>query len=780
LEVKLKKSITKSFILFMLFIFVLSFFSFAAGPGEEQVIRNLRAFSKLYGYVRFFHPADEAAAIDWEQFAIYGAGKIKNAADSSQLKAVLEELFLPLAPTLQIYFTGETPQAVELPKNKEGLQVVAWQHQGVWLGGDGELYQSTRLNRKNKRPTISPSIAGMIFQEIDAVPYRGQEIKVNAYVRAEVELLRAQGNLWLMVEKEEKNKKKPVFYLERRNFPIKSKKWASYEISGPVDKEAVALSFGCLLRGAGKVWADRFQVEVKDDSGQWQPISLQNPGFESGDSDAPLLPWKMKERDYYYDQTENLTYTFKVTTENPYEGKKCLLIESPYTYLEGKLFDKHPLPGEYVDKELDSGLYCRLPLALYSDAHGTLGKNPAYPFQPLAEAVDAVKGPFSGNDEAVRLADVAVAWNIFRHFYPYFDVVKVNWDQQLTIALKSAMADKDEKDFANTLQRMLVELQDGHASVSNPKYTRGKRLPLRLRWIENQVVVTGTKDPVLEKGDIILSIDDKSTAQLLQEKMEYRSGSTQWKRTGALFYMLFGPADSKVRLKIQRAGEILEIEAERNYVGGLFDPPEFDYAPIEKREDNIFYVNVGRTTFEEVKKHIDEIAEARGVIFDVRGYPRNSQILRWLLKEKDTTEWTFTPLIIYPDQENLVGYKKKGAELEPLEPHIKGKVVFLTDNRALSQAETFMSFVEYYKLGEIVGQPTGGTNGNVNPFELPGGYYCYWTGMKVLKQDGRQLHLIGVLPTVPLEPTIKDVAAGRDTLLEKALEIIRQHHSSKK
>lgn len=196
----------------------------------------------------------------------------------------------------------------------------------------------------------------MIFQEIDAIPYRSQEIKVSAYVRTEVELLRAQGNLWMMIENEEEKKKKPVFYLERRNFPIKSKKWASYEISGSVDKEDVTLSFGCLLRGAGKIWADRFQVEVKDESGQWHPISLQNPGFESGDSNTPSIPWKMKERGYFSAKTENLTYTFKVTTENPYEGKKCLLIESPYTYLEEKLFDKHPLPGEYVDKELDSGL----------------------------------------------------------------------------------------------------------------------------------------------------------------------------------------------------------------------------------------------------------------------------------------------------------------------------------------------------------------------------------------------------------------------------------------
>jgi hypothetical protein len=77
----MKKSIVKSLIFVLLMVFLSSFFSFAADPGEEQVIRNLRAFSKLYGYVRFFHPADEAAAIDWEQFAIYGAGKVKNASE---------------------------------------------------------------------------------------------------------------------------------------------------------------------------------------------------------------------------------------------------------------------------------------------------------------------------------------------------------------------------------------------------------------------------------------------------------------------------------------------------------------------------------------------------------------------------------------------------------------------------------------------------------------------------------------------------------------------------
>jgi hypothetical protein len=31
-----------------------------------QGLTNLAAFAKLYGYVRFFHPSNQAAATDWE------------------------------------------------------------------------------------------------------------------------------------------------------------------------------------------------------------------------------------------------------------------------------------------------------------------------------------------------------------------------------------------------------------------------------------------------------------------------------------------------------------------------------------------------------------------------------------------------------------------------------------------------------------------------------------------------------------------------------------------
>ncbi|MGD8866994.1 MAG: hypothetical protein PVI01_05180, partial [Gemmatimonadales bacterium] len=68
-------------------------------------VENLRAFAKLYGYVRFFHPSDEAAALDWERFAVHGAMRAREARSVDELETILTELFRPVAPTAQIYRT---------------------------------------------------------------------------------------------------------------------------------------------------------------------------------------------------------------------------------------------------------------------------------------------------------------------------------------------------------------------------------------------------------------------------------------------------------------------------------------------------------------------------------------------------------------------------------------------------------------------------------------------------------------------------------------------------
>lgn len=119
-------------------------------------------------------------------------------------------------------------------------------------------------------------------------------------------------------------------------------------------------------------------------------------------------------------------------------------------------------------------------------------------------------------------------------------------------------------------------------------------------------------------------------------------------------------------------------------------------------------------------------------------------------------------------------FRESGWPVQPKAPCFPAPRVFLIDGRAISYAETVMGIVEHFKLGEIVGEPTAGTNGNVNPFTLPGGYVVVWTGMKVLKHDGSRHHGIGILPTVRATRTRKGVAEGKDEVLEKGMAVLKR------
>jgi hypothetical protein len=193
-------------------------------------------------------------------------------------------------------------------------------------------------------------------------------------------------------------------------------------------------------------------------------------------------------------------------------------------------------------------------------------------------------------------------------------------------------------------------------------------------------------------------------------------------------------------------------------------------------ENNIYYLNLNDIDIETITRLMPELKQANGIIYDMRGYPNSTitDLISHLLKVKDTSDaWLQTPQIIYPNQKNIIGYQKVGWELEPKEPYLGDtQNVFIIDGRAISYAESLMSYIEAYELGTIIGQPTAGANGNMNPFNILGGIGVNWTGIKALKHDGSQFHTIGVLPNIYVEKTLAGVRAGKDEFLDKAVEII--------
>jgi len=377
----------------------------------------------------------------------------------------------------------------------------------------------------------------------------------------------------------------------------------------------------------------------------------------------------------------------------------------------------------------------------------------------------------TAENEALRLADVVMAWNIFQHFYPYFDVVDTDWNDVLTKSLNRALTDGSDEDFLSTLRWMVAQLQDGHGFVSGPTAPLGI-FPIQVEWIENQVVVVATSaESPFQVGDVIGRVDGRTAATILEETAKTFSGSPQWRRARALGQFGSGPADTEAIFDLRRGDETLSVTARRGRPDRVTEPkPE----NIQELESGIFYVNLDLVEIAAFQEKVDELAAAEGVVFDLRGYPNGNHLaLTYLTDSNLNSAFWDIPQIIYPDHDGEAHFAESRWDLPPSQPRFQGKIVFITDGRAVSYAESVMGIVEHYKLGEIVGQPTAGANGNVNPFTLPGGYRFSWTGMRVIKHDRSQHHTVGIQPTIPMTRTIQGVREGRDELLEKAVEVIR-------
>jgi hypothetical protein len=440
---------------------------------------------------------------------------------------------------------------------------------------------------------------------------------------------------------------------------------------------------------------------------------------------------------------------------------------------ESAVSEKAPLPGSPWKADLSRGVTAWIPLAVYVDAKGTLPHAP----ETSAETAPQEKPAWSADDRGTRLADVIIAWNIFEHFYPYFDVVRTDWSAVLPKTLERAATDKDESAFNDTLRRFIAELHDGHGRVS--KGTFSATLPLRWDWIEEKLMITAVGESAqgrISPGDVVLEIDGRPAAEAMAAQESLVSGATpQWIRYRGLQALALGRKDQAVKLTVEPFAETgRKKEVSLQYERASDPVVEHRPSRLEEIEPGIYYLDIGRITDADFESALPRLEKAHGIVFDFRGYPSSlgAEFLTHLSDHKlNSAHWQI-PLVLWPDRQNMQ-FGETAWHLEPAKPFLAAKKAFITDGRAISYAESCMGIIEYYKIGAIVGQPTAGTNGNVNPFTLPGGFSITWTGMKVSKQDGSRHHGVGIIPTIPVSRTRAAVAAGRDEFLERAISAVK-------
>jgi C-terminal processing protease CtpA/Prc len=666
-----------------------------------------------------------------------------------------------------------------------------------------------------------PNDFANLSQAADATPYRGKEIRFKAAVRTESVGKQGRAQMWLSVYRQGGA---IGFYDQMNDRPILSTEWSYYEIVGDVEEDAQALNFGIMAFGKGSVWVDDVSIEILGNTVKL-PAEAARPVDEGGlrnliafsrlfgyvrhfypSNEAARTDWESFAIDGVRavegaknssELAEILASLFRPVapkvqvylSNNAPQVSATVLPPGNQTTVKVKVWRHHgfgtgaqgsiyksnllivEMPAAKVPKpyeaDLGSGLRCRVPLALFVGAGET-----EIPHPPATKKR-------TGDDRATRLADVILAWNVFQHFYPYFDVVKTDWPAALEIALKSAATDRNGPAFVYTLRRLVAALHDGHGHAFSLVNGATYPLPVLWDWIEDRLVITNVpkaQGQDIAKGDFVIAINGKPVAQALADTESLISGATpQWILFNALREVGLGNKDEQLTFEIEsygKPGKSHQVILKRDV--SPMDLAEPRPERIKELEPGIFYVDPGRTSDDDWNKALPQLSKASGIVFDMRGYPTLSPSFLSHLSEKSMTsaQWHI-PNVAFPDRKDLQFERSGEWNLPPRAPYLAARKAFITDGRAISYAESCMGIVEYYKLGEIVGGPTAGTNGDINPFTLPGGYTLIWTGTKVLKHDGSQHHGVGIRPTIPVSRTRAGVAAGRDELLERAVQAVK-------
>lgn len=134
------------------------------------------------------------------------------------------------------------------------------------------------------------------------------------------------------------------------------------------------------------------------------------------------------------------------------------------------------------------------------------------------------------------------------------------------------------------------------------------------------------------------------------------------------------------------------------------------------------------------------------------------------------------------DREVLVASERRRGRdtrevAKPARQRFTGRLVVLVDSRSASATEMFARIVQIEKRGSVIGDRTAGAvmTSRVFPHEIGKGlvspYAVSITVGDVRMSDGGSLENVGVEPDEIALPTPLDLAAGRDPVLARAIEL---------
>ncbi len=410
---------------------------------------------------------------------------------------------------------------------------------------------------------------------------------------------------------------------------------------------------------------------------------------------------------------------------------------------------------------------------------------------------DSMSTPFGENlTPSEKIAGLSRVWSMAREYFVHFDgVPDLDWDATYIEMIDEVLATNSTEAYYRELMRFVARLGDSHSNVYPPEALGDRfyaRPPIQTRLINDQVIVTGVfSAKIMEKGIVpgseILAIDGMPVRNYARDYIQpFQSASTSQdlmvRKYG--YGLLAGPANKAITLHILQAnGTTASIVIARSGHDDTIWPEPYRR---QQFEDGIEYLSLDsfadQRALEAFQEAWPDILQARGLILDLRdngggGSWPGYRILAHLIDQSVVPAAVWSRQNDSMRQASTHSVQFQPHPVRPIEPideeRFNGPVVLLIGPRTFSAAEDMVMAFVAAKRAQLVGETTAGSTGQPLVFELPGGGMARICAKRDTWPDGKPMVGVGISPDHIVVPTIKDIQAGHDPVINAARQLIQ-------
>lgn len=601
--------------------------------------------------------------------------------------------------------------------------------------------------------------------------------------------------------------------------------WKRYEISLDLQpQKAEEIIFSAYLTGTGKMWVDNIHLSIDGkpiESASLREFTLAEKDTEFNKGSNIILGVQTEQRldnlallgkvwgflKYHHPEIAKGNYNWdyelfrllpkyqKVTTNT---ARDLLLLQWIDNLGKVALCKtcKQTAPDAFIKPDLDwlnayslsNALQQKLKF-IYNNRH----QGPHF----YVEAAVMVGNPIFNHeksyvnmpypDDGFRLLSLYRYWNMIHYYLPNKHLTDKDWRGVLKQHIQVFINASTELEYEIAALQLISEINDTHANVfggHNKLYKwRGQyRAPMVVEFIENQLTVTDYYNPDLQQkaglqiGDVITKINGVTVTKAIKQQQPYTPASNYPRQLGNISKKILRSSTESIQITYLSGSKEFTKQLTLYKLQQLnlqaFHQRKKDVPSIERIDNEIGYVNLISIEKSDIEKIKQEFKDTKGIIVDIRNYP-NAFVVHPLAAffTTEPTPWVkLTKMNLNnPGEFNFM----QAIETDNTEESYRGKLIVIVNEKTLSQAEFTAMALRAGDNTTIIGSTTAGADGDVSTIYLPGNIKTKISGLGVYYPDGTETQRVGIVPDIEVLPTIAGIKAGRDELLEKAIELIK-------